>query len=862
MVRSDRLVPKRKPKRRIGLKTTTLRSRPRPPVQEDSWLLKLIEPRSIGFFIFAASIFAIEFNEMWAVNVPRTVALSKFDILSSSIANIPVLIVAVLAAALLIAALAVLFLIGWGGIGAALSISFLIILGLWDFISSTIRWALGNILAQFMKGRAPAVSEPSFGLFSLSKTERFKEASNIFWASINSARGGARKALSIISRRPRRGSWEQFAQIGVTVVVFFVIWMFSWLSAERYEQQIYGFKLAEERGACGPKDPPKFPSLGFLFELFQPLDAGYLVLNKDFSARSTLIKHVNATIVEAEEKSDEASSVVVTGCVTYVGDYGEWAFLVPRHKEIPPNNKSGFLIRRSTIQEFTPVPPDGSGRIAPGNLKFPTSEKVLASLTKEVADLRKAVNENVLDLLPAQVAERSSALAGLRQTVTALDAKVNSPEGFANPLLERLIAENGEAIAALKAEIATLARQLEIEAASSERLQTLEETTGLLSEDVRRLSAEISQFTGGLASLDERTSAIGGRLDQHSVSITGLAAGMGALSAKLDDADDVLGSLAKGANRIERELTTGLLGQQAAVSGLKLGLERLSEEVRGLADQGGQALPEGALTALKQDVAALSETLAILSATVTPLAPRLDGLALEVKTLDGSQNYAALTASIADLRAELAAIKALMPGIPDPEHKEALLRLIETMDERIVSLEDGPTVVVVNGGGGGTSLPWDDQYGGVPTRLVDAIDQVKGLGGRLSECYREGKPTDHINFARNEIALTDGPKVASLLKTVASALDLPNRDASSTAKLVFLKGGADSLGTPEVNRRISEQRAAAVQRAIEDHLGAKLDGKNIELVSAGIGENVAILNSDRSIGARAVEVIICDAGAK
>ncbi|MEM8790977.1 MAG: hypothetical protein AAGE80_05135 [Pseudomonadota bacterium] len=637
---------------------------------EASWLAKVFDARNIGVFFFGASIFAIEFTELWAVKVPRTVALSNFDILSNSILNIPLLLVAVLvsllALALIAALLSVLAVLVQGGLAG------------------------GTVAVAYLAGLAVSREKPlPEGTARHRLVVWMKARTRAFWHALMDL---ARRGFSALGHRQPPGSVNHLLQIGVTVAVFLSIWAIGFLSANHYRERIYNFELAEE-STCGSYVPPKAAPddvfgpktqavLRYLFEVLQPTDVGYISLDPRFAQESGLAERL------LPEDALASGSSRMQSCVTYVGDYGKWAFIVPRHDA---EQKDGFLIQRDKIQEFTRVAPGDSAD--DGNPVFP-----LAALDVETGDARAFVRTMV-------------------EAQREIQANQNR------------IAED---LAALTAAIRRL------EAASNER-------RGAIDERLRRIS--LAQ----------------------------------------DEAEE--------------------------------SIEELSARVAELADRPG--------TGSSTDLSALSA--------------RIDGLAADIEALLGRT-----------------------PGVSDGD-TGALLAALAALSTRLEALERRPGVVIVEGGSG-TQAPQGGQSDsagepddGFPTRAAGAVDSVRRIGGALAECYREEPAIGLVSFGRNQVAVPEGSQIDTLMANLTEALDLEARaSGDQTARaVIFVRGRADSLGTPEVNRRISEQRAAAVQKALERGLGPDLLAKGVEIVSFGIGESITSFKDGQPIGPRTVDVVLC-----
>lgn len=893
---------------------------------EDSWLLKLLDARSIGFLFFAASIFAIEFTEMWAVKVPRTVALSKFDILSSSFANIPVLLMAVAIAAVLIAVFAMVVFFGLAGFRALAGLLAMVALGIADFFISAGRWLYQMVHGWYNSRDVSSIKNPDFGLLHFWRTDRFQDALKTIAIAWGNAKASMAKSWSIVSHRPRRGSWEQLGQVIVTLAVFAVIWLFAWFNAAHYRAQIYDFKRINEkvvdaagevpqsdqtaktdsvrplenevdqpggpesvnslenevevsgqqkRWTCGPTKKSSFLSFDAWFDFFQPVDAGYLVLTKDFTARSSLSRRIKVqNVLPASDSKEGTSPVIVSGCVTYVGDYGDWAFIVPRHEEGP---EGGFLIRRSMIQEFTPLRPDGAnGETGSSGPEFKSPEEMAEVIKAQLKETLAELETRVDKVLPMQVESNAAEMARVLEKLEQLERRVAIGSEDGDKRLVALINKNGQTIAALKAEIAALRIKMEAEAASAEQLSALKAASISLGASVETLEARLAAFGARLEGLSERTEPIGGRLTQQSEAVRLLSEKVSALSTSSAGSVQELAGVRAELARIEKELSlmvgTGLKGHQSAIDTVGKDLGALSRQVKLLIEAPHKQTygsPDSkwveALNAMDAKIVELTKGMTALARVVDPLPPQIGQIKQTLGDLPSPQDQGPLKLAFAELRNEITDLKALVSALPKPDRDSFEIKLNE-IEVRLEQVEKNPMVVVVQGAGtakgsgSGSESRWpDDQYSGVPTRLVDAVDQIKGLGGTLNECYNRSELVSFYDFDRNQIALKEGTKKTDLLQAVEKELDLPNRNVDSKPKLVFLKGGADSLGTPEVNRRISEQRAAAVQTALEDHLGAKLKNRNIEFVSVGIGENVAILDPKRKAGARSVQVIICEA---
>lgn len=300
---------------------------------------------------------------MWAVKVPRTVALSNFDLLSNSISNIPTLLIAVLLTALALIALVFIVAIGW--------VCIVVSVGLLAFLSAWIAGVAVSLpeIASSLQSRltigAETIEMPTLTAKATWRgrlVDWFRRAIRRTWQRLGLLGG---KIRDIIGYRQERWSINHILQITATFTVFFAVWVFAYLSADHYRDRIYNYSITDE-WVCGEYYPAKFPSLDHLWELFQPLNAGFIVFDERFSARSSLVSHVTSGgQIRSEEGQAPTGDTLVSGCVTYVGDYGDWAYIVPRHVsrgDAIASPKGGYLITRSMIQEFTPVEPDAAAQ--------------------------------------------------------------------------------------------------------------------------------------------------------------------------------------------------------------------------------------------------------------------------------------------------------------------------------------------------------------------------------------------------------------------------------------------------------------------------------------------------------------------
>jgi outer membrane protein OmpA-like peptidoglycan-associated protein/biopolymer transport protein ExbD len=428
-----------------------------------------------------------------------------------------------------------------------------------------------------------------------------------------------------------------------------------------------------------------------------------------------------------------------------------------------------------------------------------TTEAVVAQLRSETAALEeeKLRIEGERAFLEAELAEKRAALEELR----AATAKQTEE---ADKTAARLTGERD----ALSQQVVELAREVQ------SMSRTLTEEQELIR--TRRIEADkrIEELTGSLADANREKENLERSIDALTEKHETLTANLAETQRRNEDLARRLEAV-----RQERE---GLTGGLAALEKERTELAEAKENAEARADELAEAI-----TAAREMSASVEKELETLRVERNEQAARMAGLARQVDEI--GRALVAERARVAQLEEEKSKAEAAL--------KTKIARLQKERDALAASLEQS--------GQAGAELAKElDQLKvdlavaklEVEKAKAQTLVSAREITRELTAGGNGAKPKVHlqINFEFNKAELNEQGRIQ------AEQLGLALTDPAFKGKTFHLVGHTDSRGTDEFNQELSEKRAGAVKRYIEENFQIPPD----RIEASGKGESELLYPGD------------------
>lgn len=368
------------------------------------WITALLnDSRSLGFILFAITVYLTELLEMKILQIPKNVALSTFDVVALSFGNIvPVMLLIVLAGLVLVLVFWFAAVCATAALVVAVAAYRILISGVFVLITFSARVVLAvvrvSITPFVVWFRLFWLMEPlperrlffGWNAWLVQRTAqmlaRLRSGPARTVANVRTGLTHISGAITAIRERLFTSRINVF-QTATIICLCGIVIFFSTRLTRDYAQRIdhcardVQICLARTNNGRGSAPFADLQRVGldttsiqnYVLSFIQPVNAGFLGFDSNFTGDIRKL-HDRKSVNDAPYPDYRDERPVI-----YVGDYGDWAVVVPTDDGLWPVNipapedarRIRVLVRRKSITDFTPTARIGGH--APWQIRLPAT---------------------------------------------------------------------------------------------------------------------------------------------------------------------------------------------------------------------------------------------------------------------------------------------------------------------------------------------------------------------------------------------------------------------------------------------------------------------------------------------------------